>query len=124
MCQRKLLNSISPRRCALTSVSRAGSSNLRLLDDIGVDAQNFVGRFRIHVAIAVVVARGVDLRITKVGQVGGRKSLGCAISMSVEHVNSQHGLSRDGRREKGQSNEGIGQHFWYTVGTRVVGQQA
>lgn len=94
-----------------TSIRRSRGTNLRLLDDIGVDAQNFVGGARINVAATVVVTRGEDLSVTKVGQVGGSKSLWCAVSVSVEHVNSQHSLGRHRRREKGQSNERLGQHF-------------
>jgi hypothetical protein len=123
MCQRNCFNQISPRRYKCTGISRRGCCDLRLLDDIGVHAQNLVIGFGINIAAAVVVARGEDLGVTKVGQVGRSKSLWCTVTMSVEHVNTQHCLSRHSRREKGQSNERIGQHFWYTVGTRGVGQQ-
>jgi hypothetical protein len=67
--------------------------------------------FRINVAATVVVTRGVNLRVSKVGQIGRSKSFWCTISMSVEHVNTQHSLSRDRRREKRQSNNRFGQHF-------------
>ena len=115
MCQRTLLTTkflLGDR--VLTSVGRTGSADLRLLDDIGVDAQDSVVGFRVNVAATIVIARGVDLRVTKVGQIGRSKSLWCAVSMSVEHVNTKHSLSRDRRREKRQSNKGLGQHLWYT----------
>ena len=106
-----------------TSIRRSRSTNLRLLDDIGVDAQDFVVGFRINVAATVVVTRSVDLSVTKVGQVGRSKSLWCAISMSVEHINSQHSLGRRRRRQKGQSNERLGQHFEARIEREVLDRQ-
>lgn len=109
---------ISLRANEFTSVRRSRGTDLRLLDNVRVHAPDLLIGFRGNIAITVVVTRGVDLLVSQVGQVGRSESLGRTVSMSVEHVHTEHRLGRHRRREKGEGSERLGQHF---CTERVVG---
>ena len=90
-----------------------GDGNLRLLDNVAVDAVDAQIGIRGDVAVAVVLAGLVDLLVAQVCQVGWRRGLGSAVAVAVEHVYAEDLFiaaaalcKSDGERRESESGEG------------------
>jgi len=71
-------------------VGRCRYRNLRLLDQVGVDAIDSICGIASDVSIAVVLAGGIDFLVAQIGEVGWRCALGCPVAVTVGRQVSGH----------------------------------
>jgi len=71
-------------------VGRRRDCNLRLLDQVGVNAIDSICGIASNVSIAVVLAGGVDFLVAQIGEVGWRCALGCPVAVTVGRKVSGH----------------------------------
>lgn len=99
-------------------VAGSRGSDLRLLDNVRVEAIDAAAGLTANVAAAVVVARCVDLLITQIRQIRRWCRLCSTISVTVEDVCPDHlfGLSEGSRGQRGEERQSRVMHG----GTRNV----
>lgn len=84
------------------------SHDLRLLDNIGIDAGDLA--CGIHVAIAEIGARGEDFLIAQAGEIGRGGHLCGSIAMARKDIHTQERLRLGEREQEGEQDSVYGEH--------------
>ena len=94
------------------SVQRSRYRDLRLLDEVGVDAMDLGGSASRDISAPEICAAAKDLVVAKVGEVRRRRRLGRAVSVAGEDIDAQDGFFTIGNPSHQGEEKGLDQsHF-------------